>query len=117
MKYEQMIRFIGVDPAQVTASVNEWLKENAGKVIIKQRILDESKQQIIIFYEEKPKTRIKIKAFTAEKSVADWLEKMQTEAETKGTYFQVVKSSTVLMHDSVMTPYSLRDIYYEVEEN
>ena len=110
-----MIRFTGMNPGEVTASVNTWLKEHAGKIVVKQRILDETKQQIILFYEEKLRIRTKIVSFTEGPPIADWLKRMQTAAEQNRTLFRVVQSVSTLMHNTGNPPYVLREIYYEEE--
>ena len=111
MAKEQMIRFTGFDIKNVDASVNAWLQENAGKVMVKQRILDESKQHVILFYEEVIKTKVCFKNFIESTDLTNWLARMQFS----GKYFRVVSTQLAMTHHDGHSHTLARDIYYEVE--
>lgn len=111
MAKEQMIRFKGFDINKLDESVNAWLQEHADKVIVKQRILDESKHHIILFYEEVIKTKVCFIDFINSNDLKNWLARMQSSGE----YFRVVSTQLAMTHNTGHEHSIRRDVYYEVE--
>ncbi len=100
-------------PNEVTASgTNEWLEKMAGKIIVKDRILNGDYDYLVIFYEPVPTVKVKSFENKDDDTINQWLASQKKEATERSGMFRVVQSTLSVSIEPGMSK-TVTQIFYE----